>query len=389
MSTLAPARGPAEVELLLGPEARDILAVAVDAAGGRLDGWRARQITHQPGHSTLVQYRAEVTWPDGRQTAETVVAATGARIPSGAAVLDDGGTRVAVWRWPHDPSLPGLAAALDRRHVGRLLGCDPEDPVHLRVCAYRPGRRAVVEATGRRNRLFLKVVRPATVEGLHRTHRALAAHVPVPDSLGWTDDGVVVLPALPGRTLRDALRAGRPVPAPGAVADLLDRLPAELAAGPYRRSTVAGARHQAAILTATFPAGRTRVEDVLAAIEARSLADHPVVPVHGDLYEAQLLVDDRGRITGLLDVDTAGAGARADDLANLCAHLAVLALVTDPPGPVRRYLDQAAWGADDDLRTRIAAAVLGLATGPFRVVEAGWERATVRRLDLAASWLHR
>jgi hypothetical protein len=38
-------------------------------------------------------------------------------------------------------------------------------------------------------------------------------------------------------------------------------------------------------------------------------------------------------------------------------------------------------------RRRIAAAVVGLATGPFRAMEAGWANNTIRRLDLAADWL--
>jgi aminoglycoside phosphotransferase (APT) family kinase protein len=115
------------------------------------------------------------------------------------------------------------------------------------------------------------------------------------------------------------------------------------------------------------------------------------VPVHGDLYEAQLLVD-QGRFTGLLDVDTAGSGQRIDDLANMCAHLSVLALVSDRPRAIRRFgvalLEHAETRFDRvDLRARIAAAVVSLATGPFRVLEPRWAEGTARRLDLAGEWL--
>src|SRR5688500_12949644 len=91
-SLLAPEdRGwPAELQLLLGAEAGGILEAAAEAAGGALRGWKARQVNHQPGRATVVQYRAEMDWPDRPATAETVVAATGDRIPEGAAVLDDG-----------------------------------------------------------------------------------------------------------------------------------------------------------------------------------------------------------------------------------------------------------------------------------------------------------
>jgi hypothetical protein len=387
-------RWPPELRLLLGEDAAGILAVAVDASGGELRTWGPRQVTHQPGRSTVVQYRAEVAWPDGDASAETIVAATGSRIPPGAAVLDDGTTQVAVWRWPVDPSLPGLTAALDRGRVAALLddlGVDG-GTIQLRVRAYRPGRRAVVEATGRRGHLFLKVVRPATVEALHHTHRSLAAHLPVPDSLGWTADGILVLPGLGGRTLRELLRSGRStLPPPATVDALLDRLPVDLTAGPRRRDLLEGAEHHATVIASVLPSLQAKLEDLLADLHRRDLAGHDVVAVHGDLYEAQLLVDN-GRLTGLLDVDTAGSGHRIEDIANLCAHLSVLALVSDRSKVIKRYgaalLAHAETRFDRaDLRARIAAAVIALATGPFRVLEANWAHGTERRLDLAAQWL--
>lgn len=387
---------PRQLRLLLGEDAGAILAAATEAAGGRLQSWQPRTVTHQPERSTIVQYRAEVVWPDRRCTSETIVAATGARIPDGVARFADGDTTVGVWRWPIDPALPGLATALDRPSVAALL----DDlglgggAVQLRVRAYRPGRRAVVEATGRRGRLFLKVVRPATVAALHRTHRSMAAALPVPDSLGWTDDGILVLPGLAGRTLRELLRSGEArLPAPAAIDALLDRLPAELAAGSRRRSLAVAAEHHATVIASVQPSLQGRLDELVATIGERVVQDHELVAVHGDLYEAQLLVDG-GRVSGLLDVDTAGAGHRIEDLANLCAHLSVLATVSERPAVIRRY------GADllahaearfdrGDLRARIAAAVIGLATGPFRVLEPLWPQATARRVELAAQWLGR
>ena len=114
--------------------------------------------------------------------------------------------------------------------------------------------------------------------------------------------------------------------------------------------------------------------------------------VHGDLYEAQLMVN-RGRITGLLDIDTAGSGFRVDDYANFCAHLSVLAQMTDRPRQVRRFGASLLAHAETlhprrVLRRRIASAVLGLAAGPFRVLESNWEANTARRLDLAVQWLN-
>jgi aminoglycoside phosphotransferase len=385
-----------ELRILLGPDAQGLLATVAEIAGGTLVSWRPRQVSHQPSRSTVVQYRSGMSWGDGRTSSETFVAATGDRVPEkGAAIFDDGSTRVAVWRWPQDPYLPGLSDALDPGKVGSLLddlGIDG-GTVRLHTRAYRPGRRAVVEATGRRGRLFLKVVRPERVEALHDRHRSLARVLPVPESLGWSDGGVLVLTALPGETLRAALRSSRhPAPSPEDIVALLDRLPDELAEEPQRRDLLSSARHHAEIIAATVPSAAERLEAVLGALSRGQDDDPgPVTAAHGDLYEAQLLVD-RGRITGLLDIDTVGAGLRVDDLANFCAHLTVLAQMSDRPRQVKRFGAALLAHAEDRhpravLRRRVAAAVIGLATGPFRVMESNWANNTNRRLDLAAEWL--
>ena len=394
-----PATWPDELQLLLGADAEAALTTAADRAGAELGPWSPRTVSHQPGSSTVVQYDAELRWPDRSPTEEKVVAATGARIPAGADVLDIGATPVAVWRWPDDPGLPGLATATDPDAAAALLdglGVDG-GAVQLHLRAYRPGRRAVIEATGRGGRLFLKVVRPKAVEALHDTHCRLAAALPVPASLGWTSEGVVVLPNMPGRTLRELLRSsGEPAPHPASIEALLDLLPASLAEGPPRADHFANVDRHAATIASVLPSATDRLDALrsrLAEASGAEAAEHPVVPVHGDLYEAQLLVDD-GRFSGLLDVDTAGAGARADDWANLCAHLSVLTHVTEHAKAIRRYLDDVLAHADArtdpaDLRARTAAAVVGLATGPFRVLERDWPASTLRRLDLAAEWLDR
>lgn len=388
---------PPELQLLLGEDAGELLAAVAAAAGGELSSWRPRQVDHQPGRFTVVQYKTDVTWPGCETRSETLVAATGERIPEqGAAVFDDGENRVAAWRWTNDPFLPGIAEALNPTAVAALLdelGVDG-GAIQLRTVAYRPARRAVVEATGRRGRLFLKVLRPNKVEDLHDLHRALTPELPVPRSLGWTDGGVLVLTALPGDTLRKALRSSSPPPpTPEAVTALLDKLPAELAERPLRRHLVSSAEHHASVIAATVPGTKERLDDLLGAIRS-TLDPTPVetVPVHGDLYEAQLLVD-RGRFSGLLDVDTTGAGHRVEDLANFCAHLSVLSLMSDRPRNFKRYGADLLAHAEQhhsprQLRPRIAAAVISLATGPFRVLERGWQQNTRRRLDLAGEWIN-
>ncbi|HZA78250.1 MAG TPA: phosphotransferase [Acidimicrobiales bacterium] len=389
-----PGRDARGLALLTGPDAAGVLAAALQVAGGELVWRRPRQVVCEPGRGTTVSYRARVRWPEGGIREETLAACSG-DAPAGALVLEDGGDRVAVWRFPHDPELPGLAAACDEVAVASVL----EElglgggPVRIRTRAYRPRRRAVIEAIGSRGRLFIKVVRPDRVEALHDRHRLLVRHgIPAPPSLGWTPRGLLVLQALAGRTLRQTLRSRTTlIPAGGDILALLDRLPVELEHGTARQSWIDKAPHYAAVIGAALPDEAPRAARLA---EALTAAAGPAWygPVHGDFYESQLLVD-RGRICGLLDVDTAGPGDRFDDLACLLGHLSVLAQIDRDRAPI---INRAGAGylrafeavvSPTELRYRVAAVVVSLATGSHRVQERGWPATTRRRLDLAENWL--
>jgi hypothetical protein len=389
---LTPVDIDADLDLLTGVEAGHLLDAAASAAGARVGRWRAGEVTPRR-RGVGVRYHAEVVWPDGRTTTETLGACTG-DLPEGALVLDGGDVRVAVWMLPHDPRLPGLAAALDEARVAGLLddlGLG-KGPVRLALRAYRPGRRAVVEATTPSGRLFLKVVRPDRVEDLHRRHRTLIdAGVPVPPSAGFSTDGLVVLGALPGSTLRDALGTGRRLPSGEAVDELLDRLPTSAADPTPRPSWLDRVGHYAAITARVVPECSARLGAVVDSVRDRG-ATGPVVPVHGDLYDSQLIVEG-GRITGLLDVDTLRLGDRIDDQACLLGHLSALA----HHDPSRARAIRAAGAAflssferrvdPEALRLRTAAVVVSLSTGPHRTQQANWERSTRALVDLAARWV--
>ncbi|WP_216213195.1 phosphotransferase [Amycolatopsis aidingensis] len=378
------------LSLLTGDPAGELIEAVLGAAGGRPQHWAAVQVEHQPGSRTTVSYTVRVRWADGSVSTETLGACSGT-LPAGVARLGDGRTEIGMWRFPCDPELPALPLACDPDGLAGLLGSRPE---RLRVRAYRPRRRAVVEAglPGGRT-VFVKVLRPDRARGLHERHRrAVAAGCPVPDSLGWSERGLVLLPGLPGRGLRAELVEGRAaLPRPATIVAVLDTLP-EL--GTRLRPTWGQrAPYYAEVLAGTAPelAGQARA---IAAMVRHERPEGPPVAVHGDFYENQLLVAD-GRVSGLLDLDTLGTGERLDDAGCLLAHLALLARL-HPRAATRiegfgrelatrlgRELGPAA------LARRVAAVLLSLATGPHRVREPDRARKAADRLALAQRWLDR
>ncbi|MDP8928316.1 MAG: aminoglycoside phosphotransferase family protein, partial [Actinomycetota bacterium] len=371
---------------LLGDEARSLLEVAVRALGAELVSYRPYQTSYRPGRRMLVHYECTVVLPSDVLATWTLVAMTATDgLPEGVLLLDGGSARVAVWRFPYDPFLPGLPSAVDHARVREVLdtfGAAPGSPL-LAVRSYRATRRAVVEVRVGRQRLFLKVVRPNRAAQLHRVHLALAEALPVPPSLGWSpEQGIVVLPALPGRTLTEQLGIpDAPLPHPDVILALCDRLATVPLATSRAVSPVFSAQQHARTLTALLPALGERLEQI---VEALSTAESATATVHGDLHPAQLLTTEV--VTGLLDVDRAGRGATADDHAMLLGHLRVLAETQKPPLRARteafaaqlriRCLEHS---DASDLSLREAAVMLGLATAPFRLLEDAWRSTTEHR----------
>jgi hypothetical protein len=376
--------------VLLG-QPTELLDAALAPAGGRAVRVEARQASWRPGRSLTVRYDTRVAWAGGAVTDELLVATTGALHPA-ALVLAAGDVQVGVWRVPHDPWLPGLAAITDAARLDALLDALDVKPGRSehRIVSYRPGRRAVVRVRRAGTTLFVKVTRPDAAQPLHDRHVALAGAVPVPRSLGVDPArGLVVLQGLGGSLLRRRLTVtGAALPGPEGVLAVLDRLPPPGAARPAPGWR---APEWARLLSRVRPGQASTVQalaDELATVDAAR--DEPQVAVHGDLHEAQLLVQ-RGHISGLLDVDTYGPGRRLDDLATLIGHLATLAVATSRRAVVERYAARLLDGFDRVvdpvvLRYGVADVLLGLATGPFRVLEPGWPANTDARIALAEQW---
>lgn len=395
------------VRHLTGDGAADVVGAAVGAAGGVLHELRVSHVQYRPGADLVVRYRAEVTWPDGSRRSETLLAAAhrdGALAGTIPVVAEaDGETLVAsVWRWPFDPVVVGLSTAVTPGASDDLVRGAVGATTHVEVVAYRPTERAVVRVRGERGVVYLKVVPPAEVAALADRHRLLhGAGLPVPEVLTVSEpDGVVVLAELAGTTMRERIKADLDGwPDAGAIDDLLARLrsvPVTAASG--RGSRVADGRGHAALLSTVVPHLAPQLELLCArfADEAPAVLARSGATVHGDLHEGQLVVDPRGVITGLLDIDDVGAGDPVDDLVTLAAHLRFRALVLDADAPEprrRRLLD-----ASDALRARsarrhgseasdvaVAAVLVGLATGPFRLQRDGWDDAVTATVADAAS----
>ncbi|WP_423923581.1 phosphotransferase family protein [Frigoribacterium sp. 2-23] len=243
------------------------------------------------------------------------------------------GQPVSVWAYPSDPMLPALAdVTYPDRVVPALaaLGITVTSP-DLSVAAYRPGKRAVIRVDAAETTLFVKVVRPDRVGPISSLHEAFrSARLPVPAVVASRADGLLVLERVPGvpagtkvrelahdtRFVTDVVRLGELMSAVGvaqeAQSDALDH-------GAWHRST----------LRTALPDRAADIDALYAEIDARrsEWRGDPRRVIHGDLHLEQLFVHpaEPWRVTGLLDIDTAGWGHPARDAAALVAHLVVTA----------------------------------------------------------------
>ncbi|KAA3641699.1 MAG: hypothetical protein DWP92_00790 [Armatimonadetes bacterium] len=379
--------------LLTGGSA--LIEAALDGSTTLESDVRPVQVRFVPGRTVVVQYSASVSTRGEGKRVETFVASTGQTIPAQTAVVSHKGTAIAVWVAAADPFLPGMRSVSSPRSAGQLLeqiGIEAND-VTVRRRAYRPGRRAVTEIRTATARVFAKTVRPERVAGLQRLHTSLVSHAPIPASLGWSEtSGIAVLQALEGQTLREVMTTDAPsLPPPANLTDLLRTMRHAEIPARTRPGLVQRVRDHASLIATITPTLSERTHLLARSIEEAATPD-TTRTIHGDFHASQIIVN-RGTVTGLVDIDTVGSGEPTDDLANFLAHLDAVASATPQSAnqimnygaEVIRHFD----GITDprQLRLRVAAALLGYATGPFRVQEHDWRAATEARLARAEHWL--
>ena len=388
----------ASLALLTGPRAGDLLRAALAQDGAELEEWDVHELHHRPGAGVTVGYTVTYRTSDGSRSDYLLLSTASLSeesVAAGrAAKLSDGTTTVFAWRHPLDPELPALEVACDPAKVATLLAeagfAVDEDGVELELLAYRPTRRAVLRARTGQVTWYLKVLRPDQVGPIRSRHELLAdAGLPTPRVHLADPRGLVVLDELTGTPLASALAAdGAADLDPMRLVEVLDRLPASLLELKRRPAWTDRIAHHGQAAQAALPEAAERIAGAVARVQTGS--EHadlgPVVPTHGDYYEAQLFVRD-GQVVGLLDVDTAGPGSRVDDLACLLGHLDVLpglapAVYPHVPQTVDRWL--AVFDTIVDpvaLRLRTAGVVLSLVAGARTKEEA------LSRLERAEAWL--
>ncbi|MFT3877611.1 MAG: aminoglycoside phosphotransferase family protein [Propioniciclava sp.] len=390
-------------ELLTSDGVGALLSAAVGHAGGTLIEWVLEHIDTNPHQSTTATYGAVVDWPFGRREELLGVSARANGLSasdSRAEIFADGDREVAVWLYPNDPDLPGLAraayagsmaAVLNEARLGdRTLTADD---IELEMVAYRPRRRAVLRAAVRGGEsFFVKVLRAALADQVAQRHALLTqAGVPAPEIVARTSDHLVVLRQLPGRPLAQAVFDPVAPCTAEQLIGMLDAMPPAVAALERRPPWADAVDHYARIIGSALPAQQPRLEWLARQIQS-GLAGIPPgdEPTHGDFHEGQVHVAG-GRVVGMLDVDTIGPGRRADDLACLIAHLSTIQRMNAEQtervhGLLRAWVPVFDERVDPvELRLRAAAVVVSLATGPHRGQEPNWERETTWMIDSAVA----
>lgn len=274
-----------------------------------------------------------------------------------------------IWLHPQDPHLPALAPVAfgdAARTLLRRIGRDAIEAPEL--VAYRPGRRAVFRVLCGDGVRWVKVIRPERVERIVGLHALLAdAALHVPQIEAWADAGLLVLPQAPGRPAVEV------APPASGLLDEVDRWRAAMAGAPLENRARSELPERAAWYTARLAQRLT--PDAAERLRTHAARVAPLVGdggertvIHGDLHFGQLFLDDAGRMSGVIDVDTAGRGAAADDSAAFISHaLASAALDPGARGGWAYAVGVAALARWDDaaahVRERVAVHLWGHALG--------------------------
>ena len=317
--------------------AHTVLSLVASQLGCTLTSWHSTAIEPTDG-GYLYGYQLELRTADGGLESRLVFVGDEENPSRHPEILhipaSESDAAVDVWIYPNDPGLPALRTLVDAPSVHAALsrmGLDIQ-PSAVDVVSYRPGRRAVVRVDAPTGRVYLKVVEAAKAASIAERHELFRANaIPVPRSLGWSADGVLALSALSGIEAQSIVLKMRE---PDVFLDQVEFLTTLLAGVPAinaaRPSLLDRIDWYVERLAGRLPGETERIvalgkEISRVGADGRGYLSAPVT-VHGDLHLGQLFVDpdDVCCVTGMLDIDTAGAGDPADDAAAFYAHLVAL-----------------------------------------------------------------
>lgn len=391
-----------QVELLTGPGAGGLLEAALGTEDATITHWDVHALHHRPSAGVSVGYTLQVRDPSGRESSQYVCATTARltdpSVPGLVRLEHPGGrTTVHLWRHPHDPELPALPPACDAAAMSGVLG----RPVVVHMVAYRPTRRCVLKLTdGEATRAFVKVVRPRVLPALVDRHELLTgAGVPSPRVLHHDASGLVVLSVAEGTPLANFLARGLadPVATFDATMAVLDGLPGGVMDLKRHPSWSERVEHYAHAAATALPEHEGTARAIAAAVTATMTSSDagPLVPTHGDWYEANIFMADEATVASILDVDSVGPGHRVDDVACLLGHVSVLPHLAPQvyphvPAILDAWWSRAAESVDSrSLAARTAAVTLSLVAGAKRPGDDGWRADALGRLEEAERWLRR
>ena len=351
---------------------------------------RPRHLLYQPGARAVVSYVAERRWDHWIAEDEFAVELLA-------------GKPERLFRYPHDPYLPGLSRAASAFDAHELLPrYVPLHPERLLVEAvrYRAATRAVLRYTayGRQAShnnvtLFARVLPPARVPRLlAAAELAQRSGFGLPRLLGcWPEGGVLWLAGVPGKTVRTLIREGIP-PDPDLILDGLADLWSVPVGTDARRSphVAVDFRYTRDLLSQVLQEGEARQALRRAADALRPFVEawRPCSLAHNDFYDDQLLLTPAGRLI-LADFEETGPGDPLLDVGNLLAHLRWMArfgIAAEACDAYRHGFRAAALGRfgwqERALALREAFALFRLASNPLRRLQRDWPRAVRTGLDL-------
>lgn len=356
------------------------------------------EIHHRPGAGVSGVFEAV---GDGQTVFLGATAEKLSRVPEGTVTLQGPSGSLLVWQHPADPMLPGLGLATTPETVAETWGAG-RVLENLHTLTYRPLRRAVMLARfDDGESLFLKVL-GKDADIMHAKHEMLlAAGIPAPEPAGPPVAEVLALRRVAGMPLaEDLMHAGVLPLSPERIIAVLDGLPQGLLEVPAREAWSDRLDWYVLAAVTAMPAAELRIRALGSSIQdvLDTTRRGTLVPSHGDFYEANIFVAG-GRISGLLDIDSAGPGYLVDDLACFIGHLAVL------PGIDGRYVDvrgyqheyEQAFAAElarrdtdvEGLYARAAAVVLSLVAGARDEEDPAWEEVALERIAIAEELLAR